>query len=126
MHRRAAAVFVLAAALALGGACSRSGGAKGPTKEQVTAALQAEAATFKRDGEKLDPNLGVKATWTLDALEVKEQPGNTAQPWVGSVRFKINSQSQEPTGGVTESNFVRSYDYVYNATLGKWLLKPKP
>jgi hypothetical protein len=120
---RAVTMFALAATLALGGACSKPG-AKGPTKEQVTAALQAEAATMKRDGEKLDPNLGVKATWTIAALEVKEQPDNAAQPYVGSVRFKINSQTMEPTGPV-ETNFERTFDYAYNATLGKWLFKPK-
>ena len=124
MQRRAAAVFVLAAALALGGACSKASGPKGLTKEQVTAALQAEAATMKRDGEKLDPNLGVKATWTIAALEVKEQPGNAAQPYVGTVRFKINSVATDPMGPA-ETNFERTFDYVYNATLGKWLFKGK-
>jgi hypothetical protein len=122
MQRRAAVLY-LAATLALGWGCSKPG-AQGPTKETVTAALQAEAGTLKRDGEKLDPNLGVKATWTIAALEVKEQPGNAAQPFVGSVRFKINSQTMEPTGPV-ESNFERTFDYAYNATLGKWLFKPR-
>lgn len=122
--QRSAAVLYLAAALAFAGGCTKPG-PKGPTKEAVTATLQAEAAALKRDGEKLDPALGVKATWTIAALEVKEQPGNAAQPFVGSVRFKINSQTMEPTGPV-ESNFERTFDYAYNPTLGKWLFKPKP
>ena len=120
--KRRAAVLALAALLATAAACSKPG-AKKATKEQVTAALQAEAATMKRDGEKLDPSLGVKATWTIHSLEVKEQPGNDSQPFTGAVVFYINSLTQESTGPV-ETNFQRTFNYVYDAKLGKWLFKP--
>jgi hypothetical protein len=121
--KRRAAVLALAALLATSAACSKPG-AKKATKEQVTAALQAEAATMKRDGEKLDPSLGVKATWTIAALEVKEQPDNASTPYVGSVRFKINSVATDPMGPA-ETNFERTFDYGYDAKLAKWLFKPR-
>jgi hypothetical protein len=112
-----------ALAIALGAAACKKAISRGPSKEAVTAAPQAEAASMKRDGEKLDPNLGVKATWTIAALDVLEQPGNANQPFKGTVRFKINSQTMEPTG-LVESNFERTFNYVYDAPLGKWLFKP--
>ena len=96
---------------------------KGPTKEAVTAALQNEAAGMKRDGEKMDPALGVKATWNITGVDVQEQKGNSAQPFTGSIRFRINSRMDEPTGPV-ETNFDKTFNYVYDAKLGKWLIKP--
>jgi hypothetical protein len=96
---------------------------KGPTKEEVTAALQNEAAGMKRDGEKMDPALGVKAVWNISGVEVKEQAGNSAQPFTGAIRFRINSRMDEPTGPV-ETNFDKTFNYVYDAKLGKWLIKP--
>jgi hypothetical protein len=96
---------------------------KGPTKEAVTAQLQSEAATMKRDGEKLDPSLGVKATWNITAVEVQENPGSSSQPFKGSVKFRINSRQEDPTGPV-ETNFEKTFNYVYDAKLGKWLFKP--
>ena len=96
---------------------------RGPTKEQVTGALQAEAASMKRDGEKLDPSLGVKATWNITGVDVQEQAGNAAQPYKGAVRFLINSRTEDPTGPV-ETNFDKTFNYVYDAKLGKWLFKP--
>ena len=77
--QRPSAVIVLAAVLALGAGCGPAAPKK-PTKEEVTASLQAEAAAFKRDGEKIDPQLGVKATWTITALEVTEQKDNAETP----------------------------------------------
>ena len=96
---------------------------KGPTKEAVTALLQTEAATMKRDGEKLDPSLGVKATWNITGVDVQEQANNSAQPYKGSVRFRINSRTNDLTGPA-ETNFDKTFNYVYDAKLGKWLFKP--
>jgi hypothetical protein len=120
MNARSAALL-LAAVLA-GGACSKSAGG-GATREKVTPLLQQEAETMKRDGEKIDPSFGVKATWTVREVSVQEQAGNSSQPFRGTVRFVINSQTQEPTG-IVEHNFERTFKYVYDAKMGKWLFQP--
>jgi hypothetical protein len=96
---------------------------KGPSKQEVTAALQSEAASMKRDGEKLDPSLGVKATWNITGVDVQEQAGNSAQPYKGSVKFKITSRQDDPIGPV-ETHFEKTFNYVYDAKLAKWLFKP--
>src|SRR6185503_3629473 len=109
MQRLALSAVILAAGLAL--SCGKSAQKAAADKAAVTQLLQNEAATMKRDGEKLDPSLGVKATWTIHSLEVKEQPGNDSQPFTGAVVFYINSLTQESTGPV-ETNFQRSFNYV--------------
>jgi hypothetical protein len=121
MTARFAALLVAAACV--GAACSKSSSKGAVTRESVTPLLQQEADTLKRDGEKLDPNFGVKATWTVRGVEVQEQAGNASQPFRGTVRFVINSQTQEPTG-IVEHNFERTFKYVYDAKLGKWLFQP--
>jgi hypothetical protein len=104
--------------------CACSGGAPSKSeREAATAALQTEAAALKRDGEKMPPSLGVTATWTVTAVDVQEQPGNAAQPFTGTIKFRINSQTREPTG-VVETNFERSFKYVYDSGIKQWLLKP--
>ena len=101
-----------------------SGGAPSKSdREAATAALQNEAAALKRDGEKMPPALGVTATWTVTAVDVQEQPGNAAQPFMGTIKFRINSQTREPTG-IVENNFERSFKYVYDAGIKQWMLKP--
>jgi hypothetical protein len=114
---------LLLAAVLAAGACSKSASSRKATRETVTPLLQQEADTLKRDGEKIDPNFGVRATWTVRGLDVQEQAGNDSQPFRGTVRFVINSQTQEPTG-VVEHNFERTFKYVYDARLGKWLFQP--
>ena len=111
----AALAFVLCA-------CSAGGPSKSD-REAATASLQNEAAALKRDGEKMPPSLGVKATWTITAVDIQDQPGNKAQPFAGTIKFRINSQTREPTG-IVESNFERSFKYVYDAGVRQWLLKP--
>jgi hypothetical protein len=92
-------------------------------REAATAALQNEAAALKRDGEKMPPSLGVTATWTVTGVEVQDQPGNATQPFTGTIKFRINSTTREPTG-VVENNFERSFKYVYDAGIRQWMLKP--
>jgi hypothetical protein len=116
-------VALLLAAACAGAACSKSSSKGAVTRETVTPLLQQEAAALKRDGEKLDPTFGVKATWTVRGVEVQEQAGNTSQPFRGIVKFVINSQTQEPTG-IVEHNFERTFKYAYDAQLGKWLIQP--
>jgi hypothetical protein len=114
-------LFVAALALALG-ACSGSAPSRSE-KEAATAALQNEAAALKRDGEKMNPALGVTATWTITGVDVQEQPGNATEPLTGTIRFRINSQTRESTG-VVENNFERSFKYGYNPAIRQWMLKP--
>jgi formylmethanofuran dehydrogenase subunit A len=114
-HALAAAVLVLSACS--GGAPSKS------DRDAATASLQAEAAALKRDGEKMNPALGVQATWTIKGVDVVDQPGNANQPYTGTIRFVINSQVRESTG-VVENNFERSFKYVYDAGIKQWMLKP--
>lgn len=113
---------VLAGLLVVLSACSAGAPSKSE-REAATAALQAEAAALKRDGEKMNPALGVQATWTIKGVDVADQSGNANQPFTGTIRFVINSQIRESTG-VVENNFERSFKYVYDAGLKQWLLKP--
>jgi hypothetical protein len=103
-------------------ACSGGSPSKSD-REAATAALQNEAAALKRDGEKMPPSLGVTATWTVTGVEVQDQPGNATQPFTGTIKFRINSQTRESTG-VVENNFERSFKYVYDAGIKQWMLKP--
>jgi hypothetical protein len=118
MSRNLLAVLAVAAGLACSG-----GAPTGSDREAAVAALRTEAEALKRDGEKMDPSLGVKATWTIAAVDVKEQPGNAARPLAGTIRFRINSQMREPTG-ISEHNFERNFEYEYDTALKVWLLKP--
>lgn len=117
MNRHALAALAIALFACSGGAPSKS------EREDATAALQKEAEALKRDGEKMPPSLGVKATWTVTAVDVQEQPGNAAEPLTGTIKFRINSQVRESTG-VVENNFERTFKYGYNAAVKQWLLKP--
>lgn len=89
-----------------------------PTRDQVLPALRQEAARMKADGEKM-PDVGVKATWTIVAVEVQEQAGNQAKPFKGTVQFKIESSAQG-LGGQSPQSFEKRFDYVYDAALKKW------
>ena len=120
MSRHEMTAVILAAGLAF--SCGQSAKKAAADKAAVTALLQSEAASMKRDGEKLDPSLGVKATWNITGVDVQEQAGNASQPYKGSVRFKITSRTDDPTGPV-ETNFEKTFNYVYDAKLGKWLFK---
>ena len=117
MKRHALAALALILVACSGGAPSKS------DREAATAALQNEAAALKRDGEKMPPSLGVTATWTVTGVDVQDQPGNATQPFTGTIKFRINSKTREPTG-VVENNFERSFKYVYDAGIKQWMLKP--
>jgi hypothetical protein len=117
MSRHALAALALALVACSGGAPSTS------DRAAATDALQKEAAALKRDGEKMPPSLGVTATWTVMGVDVQDQPGNASQPFTGTIRFRINSTTREPTG-IVETNFERSFKYVYDAGIKQWMLKP--
>ena len=120
MSRNLIAVIAVAAGVACSG-----GVPTGSDREAAVAALRKEAEGLKRDGEKMDPSLGVKATWNIASVDVTDRPDNKSRPLVGTIRFRINSQMREPTG-IVEHNFERSFEYEYDAGLKLWLLKTTP
>lgn len=95
----------------------------GPTREAVTAALQQEANSLKADGEKLDPVLRVKATWTVEGLDITERPNDADKPWAGKIRFKIRSETKDTDGKVVVDEFNRQFDYVYTTSINRWIFQ---
>jgi hypothetical protein len=119
-----AAILALAT-LAPGTGCARRG-ADLAGREAVTPLLQQEADALKRDGEKLDPVLRVKATWTIAGVEVTERPGDADRPWAGTIRFKIRSETRDERGAVAVDEFERRFDYVWMASLKRWVFQMPP
>lgn len=127
------AIFVLTLAAALAGCaalaalagCARKGPAAAG-REVVTPLLQQEADALKRDGEKLDPVLGVKATWTIAGVDVTERPNDSDRPWAGTIRFKIRSETKDTDGAVVIDEFERRFDYVYTTSIQKWIFQLAP
>ena len=93
-----------------------------PTRESVIPALQQEAQKLKTEGESM-PDVGVKATWNVAAVEVKEQAGNAAQPFAGTIRFRIESSTHALEGPATQS-FEKKFEYVYDAASKQWRFRP--
>jgi predicted small lipoprotein YifL len=120
-----AGCVILAAALTGLGGCGR----KGPEvsgREVVTPLLQQEADSLKRDGEKLDPVLRVKATWAIAGIDVRERANDPDRPWAGTIRFKIKSETKDTDGRVIVDEFDRRFDYVYTASLKRWVFQLPP
>jgi predicted small lipoprotein YifL len=122
---RTAGIVVLAATL-LGLAACGLRGPKAPGREVVTPLLQQEANDLKASGEKLDPVLGVKATWAIAGIDVTERANDPDRPWAGTIRFRIRSETKDTDGAVVVDEFDRRFDYVYSATLGKWIFQLPP
>ena len=114
-------------AVVLAGALSASAcGPKapaGPSREAVTALLQQEADSLKQGGEKLDPVLRVKATWTVEGLDVSERPNDPDRPWAGTIRFKIRSDTQDSDSKVVTDEFEKRFDYVYTTSVNRWIFQ---
>ena len=123
---RVGAALLGLAVRAAGAACGRRGGADASGRAVVTPLLQQEADALKRDGEKLDPVLRVKATWTIEGVDVTERAGDADRPWAGTIRFKISSETKDEGGRVTVDEFARRFDYVWVASLGKWIFQMPP
>jgi hypothetical protein len=115
---------ILIGALALAG-CGKKGEER-PTREAVTASLQQEADSLKSDGEKLDPVLRVKATWTVEGLDVTERANDPDRPWAGTIRFKIRGETRDTGGAVIVDEFERRFDYVYATSVSKWIFQLAP
>jgi predicted small lipoprotein YifL len=121
MHRGTLFLTVAVTVAALV-ACGKAG-PKAPDRETVTKLLRQEAESFKKEGERIDPNLGVAATWNIDAVVVTERPGDAAKPWNGTVRFKIESRTREPDGSTTTDRLEKKFDYVFDAASGRWFVR---
>jgi hypothetical protein len=93
------------------------------TKESVLPALQKEAESMKADGEKMPADLGVKATWHIEGVDVREQAGNDRQPFAGTIRYRIESRTTDFDGPKSQS-FQKKFNYVFDATTAKWQMKP--
>jgi hypothetical protein len=99
-----------------------AGGPKGPAREVVTASLQQEADALKIAGEKLDPVLRVKATWTVEGLDITERPNDPDRPWAGTIRFRIKSETKD-TDRVVTDEFEKRFDYVYTTSVNRWIFQ---
>jgi hypothetical protein len=108
--------------LAVAAACA-SKAPKGPSREELTSLLQQEAQAMKATGERLDPVLRVKATWTVAELTVREQPGDADRPWAGTIRFHIRAETRD-SASVQVDEFDRGFEYLWSASLRRWLIKP--
>jgi hypothetical protein len=124
-NNRTAGVVILVAALAAVAACGRKG-PEAPARNDLLALLQKEADGLKASGEKLDPVLGVKATWTIAGIDVTERPGDADRPWAGAIRFKIRSETKDTDGAVVVDEFERRFDYVYTTSIQKWIFQLAP
>jgi hypothetical protein len=94
-----------------------------PTRADVTASLQQEADALKSGGEKLDPVLRVKATWTVEGLDISERPNDPDRPWAGTIRFKIKSEAKDTDGKVETDEFEKRFDYVYTMSVNRWIFQ---
>lgn len=94
-----------------------------PSREQVAPLLEQEAETMKREGESdVNPSLGVSVSWTVQSIDIREQPGNEAEPWAGKISFVIESKTPELDGTATE-RFERTYDYVWELEAERWAMR---
>ena len=115
---------VVVAAVAVAASCSVFKSVTRPSKESVQAALQTEAEGLKRDGEKPMPNMGVRSLWTIEGIDIQEQKDDD-HPWKGTVRFRIDSAMREPDGSITKGSIRKTFNYVYDVPLKKWLVQYK-
>ena len=116
MTRDETVALAILATVLVGLASCGPGGPDLPGREVVTPLLQREADTLKGDDEKLDPILRVKATWTIEGLDVTERPDDPDRPWAGTIRFRIQSVMRDEQGVVTTDVIERRFDYVFNPT----------
>ncbi len=124
-RQRMAGVVALAALFLVGlAACGRLV-SRGPSREAVTPLLQKEANDLKANGEKLDPILGVKATWTIKGIDITER-SDRDHPWAGTIRFRIRSETRDMDRGPQIDEFDKQFDYVYSTALEKWIFQLPP
>jgi hypothetical protein len=113
-----------AVALSLAG-CRRVKQLAGPGHEKLVAMLQEEAAYLKKGGEDIHPSLG-KMTWTVEGVDVRDRPGDSAYPWAGTIRFRIHHESRDADGNVTSDTFDKRFEYKFASAIGKWIIDVPP
>jgi len=123
-HGTAGVVAIAAALLGLA-ACGRLG-SKAPGRDVVTPLLQQEAAVIKQDGERFDPALRMKATWTIQSVDVAERPNDPERPWAGTIRCKVRSEMRDEQGAVVAKESERRFDYLWQSGLNRWILQLSP
>jgi hypothetical protein len=116
----------LAATLLVAGVLACSSGPSVPKKDSVLPLLEKEADTLKSDGEKVDPSLGVESTWTIEGVDVREQPQNEAKPYAGTIRMKILTRTKDFDGSTVNDESKKQFEYEWSAALGRWVFKYTP
>lgn len=114
-------VLVICCAVCTLSACS-SIVKSAPSREEVEPLLRQEADSMKREGEQVDPSLGVKITWEIQAVEVREQPEDDAYPWAGNIRYLIKSEASEYDGSTEIDQFEKVFDYVWDMATERWIV----
>src|SRR5687767_8467826 len=108
--RNVTRAVVIFSAVAVGASCSVFKGGSKPSREAAQTALQAEAEGLKRDGEKPIPGMGVKSIWTIEGIDLQEQPNEENRPWRGTVRFRIDSAMREPDGTISKDSIKKTFN----------------
>ncbi len=103
-------------------ACSDPAAPEPPSREEVLELLQLEAESLKSEGEDIDPTLGVEITWRIEAVELREQPGDEVEPWAGTIRFEITSLTSEYDGSIDSQKFTKEFDYVFDLGTKRWIM----
>jgi hypothetical protein len=93
-----------------------------PSREEVEPLLRQEAESLKKEGEQVDPSLGVKITFEIRAVEVREQPEDEAYPWAGTIRYIIKSEAKEYDGSTETDQFEREFEYVWDMATERWIV----
>jgi hypothetical protein len=121
IYRKPLSVLVIILAVHALGACSGKG-KDAPPREEIEALLKQEAESMKQEGEQVDPSLGVKITWEIQSIEVREQPENELYPWVGTIRYVIKSEAKEYDGSTETEQFDKAFDYVWDLATDRWIV----
>jgi hypothetical protein len=116
--------WLLAALLAV--ACSAIKSDK-PSRETALEGLKQEAQSLKTDGEKVDPSLGVKSIWNIEAVDVREQPNNDSRPWAGTIRFRIETTMRDVVEHRNDTQSIeKKFEYVYDVGMKRWIIQYTP
>jgi hypothetical protein len=121
IYRKALSVLVIVFAVHALSACSGEG-KDAPLREEIEALLKQEAESMKQEGEQVDPSLGVKITWEIESVEVREQPENELYPWAGTIRYMIKSEAKEYDGSTETEQFDKAFDYVWDLATDRWIV----
>jgi hypothetical protein len=112
----------IAVAVALAGCSSKP---KAPARDSLVALLQQEAEALKAQNENQDTSIGVRATWTIESVDVVESPEGDAAA-TGTIRFRIRAETKDGDGPAVVDEFEKQFDYVFNTTLQKWVFDYQP